>query len=57
MSSAAYLECRLVCRRFRLLDTQHGLAEELLRACLLVEHLVGRNGGDDARQSCRVGLV
>jgi hypothetical protein len=39
----AYLEGDVVGRCFGLLDAHHGLAKELLRVGLLVQHLVGRH--------------
>jgi hypothetical protein len=45
-----YLERDFVGRCFGLFDAQYGLAEELLRMRLLVQHLVWRHRGQNALQ-------
>jgi hypothetical protein len=55
--AARYLEGDFVGGRFGLLDAEDGLAEQLLRMRLLVEHLVGRYRGEDALQAGRIGSV
>lgn len=53
----SYLECDLVGGRPSLLQTEDGAAEELLGMRLLVEHLVGPDGGEDALQTRSIWAV
>jgi hypothetical protein len=47
----AYLERNLVCGRLALLYAAQGAVDELLRVCLQLEHLVGRNRIEYALQA------